>query len=98
MSSLSTNLNWDLAKNRWPSQLNPLLQNPICNGNILPDIKLSPGVNVINHLLGYNLSGYLIIQKSANASIYDNQINNQTPRTTLVLVSDINVTISLYVF
>jgi len=95
---LSHSLTWDQAKDKWSSQLNPILQNPLINGQILSGIKVKSGTNVINHGLQQNLQGYIVIMNSANVTFYDTQQKNQTPQLTLQLVSSGIATISLYVF
>jgi hypothetical protein len=82
----------------WAQQINPILENPLVKGLILPNIALAIGTNVINHKLGRKLQGYYITRKRAAAQIYDQQDSNQTPQLTLVLVSDAVVTIDLAVF
>jgi hypothetical protein len=94
----STDQAFELLQKKWASILNPLIENPGNQANILSGIKLVSGTNTINHLLGRKLQGYRIILKSASASIYDKQLTNQTPDITLQLVSDAAVTVSLEVF
>ncbi len=96
--NLSPHLTWELANPKWAATLNPLLANPLVNGQILPGILLATGTNVINHRLGRKLQGYFIILKSANVTTYDSQAMNQTPDVTLHLVSSGAVMVSLYVF
>lgn len=80
------------------SQLNQIIANPIVSGNIINNVVLAVGDNTINHMLGRNLQGWIIILKSANSNIFDKQSTNSTPNLTLVLNSSGIVTISLYVF
>ena len=98
MVNLSSSLPWELARNKWSSELNPIIANPIVNGSILQNITLVSGLNVINHKLGQNLLGYVVIMKSANVAIYDSQTKNQTPQLTLQLISSGPAVINLYVF
>lgn len=96
--NLSPKLPWDLANPKWAATLNPVIGNPLVNGLVLSNIPLVSGTNVINHKLGRNLQGYIVILKSANVDIYDSQQTNQMPDLTLRLISSGTATISLYVF
>lgn len=87
-----------LMQNRWKSILDKLLTNPSLQSNILKDVQLAIGLNVVNHLLDRNLIGWRIIGINAPATIFDSQANNQTPQTTLILNSNAKVMISLEVF
>lgn len=96
--SLSSKLTWDQANPKWASRLNPLLANPMNNGQMLNNVVLKSGDNVINHGLGHTLQGYLIILNNAAVTFYDKQATNSMPDLTLVLVASGAATISLYVF
>jgi len=84
-----------LLQTKWSSILNPLLSNPLVNGILLKNISLINGDNVVNHKLGRNPQGYIIIDINASASIYRNEPFNEL---TLGLASDADCTVSLYVF
>ena len=96
--SLSPKLEWDLANPKWAATLNPLLGNPLVNGQILSGIVVKSGTNVINHGLTRKLQGYIVILNSANVTFYDSQQTNQMPDRTLQLIASGAATISLYVF
>lgn len=96
--NLSPKLPWELANPKWSATLNPIIANPIVNGQILSNVAVVNGTNIINHKLGRNLQGYLVILKDANVDIYDSQQTNQMPDLTLRLVSSGTANISLYVF
>ena len=87
-----------LMQTKWASILNVLINNPSLNSNIINNVSLVSGKNVINHLLGRNLVGYRIIGKNAVADIYDEQASNQSPNLTLVLRSNASCMINLEVF
>lgn len=87
-----------MADNRWATILNPIVANPANNSIILKNIALTIGNNVINHKLGRNLQGWIIIRKRASADIYDQQDSNQMPALTLVLISDAPVTVDIEVY
>lgn len=94
----SADQTFQLLQQKWASIINPFLSNPSNGSSILSAIPLVSGKNVINHKLGRKLQGYRIILKSAGANIYDNQTSNQMPDLTLILVSDVTVTVSIEVF
>lgn len=79
--------------------LNPLIANAITNGNIIENVSLNVGKNVVNHGLNRNLQGWLPIRWQGSwAQIYDLQNLNNSPSKNLILVSNSVVTINLYVF
>lgn len=95
---LSSNLPWELANSKWSASLNPLLANPLMAGRMINTVVLTTGINVVNHGLQRKLRGYILVLKSANITIYDSQLTNQTPDLTLILNASAPATISLYVF
>lgn len=78
--------------------LNPIFNTNTLGGNILSNITLISGSNIINHKLGRTLSGWQIIRQRAAASIFDTQDTNKTPALTLTLTSSAPVVVDLYVF
>lgn len=88
----------DLMQTKWAQELNPIIANPLLQNNILPNISLVSGVNVINHKLGRKLIGWQPSRIRASATFFDQQDTNQTPELTLVLVSSAPVVIDLVVF
>ncbi len=95
---LSSNLPWELANNKWAASLNPVLANPLVAGRMINTAVLTTGVNTINHGLQRKLRGYFVVLKSANVTIYDSQLTNQTPDLTLILNASAPATVALYVF
>jgi len=83
---------------RWKSILDPLLSAPLANGNLLSNIVLKAGDNVVSHKLGAKLQGYIPVLNSAAATFYDKQSSNQTPEITLIINASIPTTVTLYVF
>ena len=82
-------------QNAWTKELNPVLAMPLNQGIMLEDITLQVGANVINHLLGRKMIGWIIIDQDAQASMFRSQpLNNKT----LTLTSDAIVTLKLWVF
>lgn len=76
----------------------PLVDNVLLNHVLIKDVMLDVGDNVIDHKLGRQLQGYLVVKKSDNSNIYDKQTTNKTQTKTLVLNSSASVLISLIVF
>jgi hypothetical protein len=89
---------FQLMQTRWASILNPILAGPLSQSNILANVSLINGVNVIDHKLGRKLQGWWIVRQNAAAQIYDNQANNLMSDKTLVLTSNAAVTVNLVVF
>ena len=98
MALLSPRLDWSQAQTKWAATLNPIVSNPLVSGLILSNIKVTTGANTINHLLGRDLQGYIVILNSASITYYDSQAANQRPQLTLILNASGDATISLYVF
>ena len=57
-------------QNVWASQLNPVLANLLVQGRVVPNISLSSGNNVINHLLGRMQIGWMLIDLDQGVTIY----------------------------
>jgi hypothetical protein len=92
---LSTNLDWKLANSKWASTLNPFIANPVNNAQIIQDVTLQSGSNILNHSLGRTLQGWFIVDIQGVASIYRSApFNSQT----LTLTSSAKVTCSIGVF
>lgn len=85
----------DLMQTQWASQLNPLLSNPLNSANILKNVKLSVGPNVINHLLGKTMQGWTLVDIDGAATIYRSAPLNDK---TLTLTSSAAVTVNIEVF
>lgn len=96
--NLSPKLEWPLANPKWAATLNPILANPVVNGNLLPSMRVVTGLNVINHKLGRKLQGYMVVLNNTAVTFYDGQDINQYPDMTLALYASGAATISLYVF
>lgn len=84
-----------LLQTKWKSQLDPILSDPISNGNILPQIFLSNGATVINHLLGRMLQGFFIVDINAPATIYRSAPKNAL---TLTLTSSASCIVDIFVY
>lgn len=92
---LSTYLDWSLANTKWANELNPILKNPMTNMQLIPNVVLATGTNLINHGLGRLQQGWVITDIQGAQTIYRNAAFTET---TLSLSSSGAVTISLAVF
>lgn len=92
---LSSKLEWSAANPIWSAAINPVLANPMNNIQILSNIVLKAGVNVINTKLGRMMVGWQQIDIQGAASVYRSAPFNET---TLTLTSTAPVIISLGVF
>lgn len=92
---LSPKLPWELANPKWAAELNPIIANPMTNLMILKNVSLVNGTNVINHGLGKQQQGWVIVDTQGIANIYRNANFNST---TLSLSSSADVTVSIGVF
>lgn len=80
---------------QWAASLDPVIANPLINGNFLKDVHLINGVTVINHLLSRKPQGWLIVDVQGAATVYRSAPFNPL---TLTLTSNAAVTVSLYVY
>ncbi len=87
--------NFMLLQNKWSSILNTVLGKPLSSANILTDVQLNTGVNVINHLLGRKMQGWIISDINASAILYRSQPFNDK---TLTLTTNSDCVITLVVF
>jgi len=95
MAQLSTQLTFPLMLTKWSGILNPLIANPLNGVAILPEQKLSAGVNTFNHLLGRKQQGWVILDIQGPATVYRSAPFNNT---SLTLTSSADVTITLGVY
>lgn len=84
-----------LLQTTWASQIDPIVVRPQNRSNILPQIAIKSGTNVINHLLQRQMQGWSIVDIDAAATIYRSQPFNDL---TLTLTSNANCNILLEVF
>ena len=87
-----------LVQSNWSSLLNPLLDNPLNQGQILEQVTLQIGSNVVNHKLGRKLRGWFIVRQRSAGDVYDTQDTNPSPQTTLTLTSSAIVSVDIFVF
>lgn len=75
----------------------PIQTAQIIDGQVLKNISLITGQpNIINHKLNRNLVGYIVIRKDTNADVWDS--SSSTPALTILLYTDVNCKVDLYVF
>lgn len=87
-----------LLQTSWKAILAPFLRNSLLQGQLLNNVELLNGTNIINHRLGRPLQGWIIVGQNASAIVYDAQASNSQPSLTVILISNANVTVNLYVF
>jgi hypothetical protein len=85
-------------QHQWKSDIDPVLSNPLLQGQLLTQVSLKDGTTVVNHGLGRKLVGWFLVGITGAATVYDKQASNQTPQLTLSLVSSAAVTVNLWVF
>lgn len=71
---------------------------PILDGVLLPGVELVSGSNVVPHMLGRVLRGWIPVRVRADATLYDTQDDNDAPSKTLLLTASADVTVDLWVF
>lgn len=87
-----------MLQTNWAQQLNPLIANPMLQGQLIRNVALINGTTEVNHRLGRKLQGWVLTRQRAAAGIYDDQDTNSMPQLTLTLISDAAVVVDLYVF
>jgi hypothetical protein len=98
MRKLPGNLPKDQMESVWASQIEPVIGRAQNNSNILQNVALAAGTNVINHKLGRKLQGWKPTRLRSSAIVYDQQDSNPTPQLTLILVSSADVIADIEVF
>ena len=71
---------------------------PIINGSLLEEVALISGDTTLDHGLGRELLGWIVVGQSASATIYDKQGTNSDSGRTLILNSSAVATVNLWVF
>jgi hypothetical protein len=82
--------------------LNPVLANPLVNGQLVSGVTLNPTgtPTTVAHGLGRSLKGWLLVRKRGTFDVYDAQDSNPQPAATLILNSTAaqKQLVSLWVF
>jgi hypothetical protein len=76
------------------SSLNVIAALPLSDGVLLEGVDVATQETVINHGLGREARGYIVVRKSAAVDIYDAALS----RFSVNLVASAPVTISLWIF
>lgn len=93
---LSSNMPWDLANNIWAQALNPILGNMMIQGKMISGIALTASTaKVINHGLGRMMTGWWVVDNTANCTVWRTQNLNTK---TITIESSADTTIALWVF
>lgn len=87
-----------LIQSNVASVLQPLLTNPLSRSQLIENVQLSSGLNIVNHTLGRKLRGWMIVRLRGPASTWDSQDTNTKPNLTLLLNSSAAVSVDLMVF
>lgn len=78
--------------------LQDIVSKDILDGQILSDVELTTAPKYIDHGLGREIRGYIVVMKDADESVWDNQKINQTPQSNVLLIASGAVTVTLWVF
>lgn len=82
-------------QNNTEQAITPILDKEIIDGIIVKEIELSTGVeNIVNHKLGREPLGYIIVKKNANSVIWNSSINKRN----IDLRCSANVTVNIWIF
>jgi hypothetical protein len=74
----------------------PLSENVMIQGVLLKDIALTTSETLVEHKLGTDYQGWIIVDKNANANVYVSSKN--LPKRFLALTATATVTVSIWVF
>lgn len=80
------------------TSVNSVLTAVILDYNIVTNVALVVGDNVVNHLLGRAPIGWFVVRKRGPGNFYDKQDSNPTPTRNYIINSDSAVTVDLYFF
>lgn len=73
-----------------------LVDIPILNGQLIENVALTTSAVLVNHKLGRAYRGWIVVDQSANASVYST--TTTLPTRFISLVASNTVTVSLWVF
>ena len=77
---------------------NRVLTSAILDFTLIKSVALKIGDNVVNHELGRNPNGWIVVRKRGPGNFYDKQDSNTTPALNIVINSDSAVTVDFYFF
>ena len=79
--------------------LEEIQKKQIVDGMLLQSVSLTSGVvNNITHKLSRNPTGYIVVTRSADCRVWDDQITNTQKDIYLKLRTSANVVVTLWVF
>lgn len=78
--------------------LDLLTTGPLSGGLLLTGVALASGDTNVEHRLGREPQGYLVVKRSGAADIYDKEVAKNLKSTLLKLNSSAAITVSLYIF
>lgn len=77
-------------------QFSQIKQVPFMNGALFSGVTLTSGSsNTLNHKLGRQATGYMILQNTANSNIWNDTISGST---SIGLHASVTTTVSVWVF
>lgn len=92
---LSSKLPWDKANPIWAQVLNPIMNAPLNNVQIISNYSFKTGTNIINHGLGRLMQGWFLIDPEGTGTVFRAAPLNAS---TLTLTSSADFTSSIGVF
>jgi len=78
--------------------LGPIFSIDLLDGNLITGVDLTTSASVIAHKLGRESKGYIVVKRSANAVVYDNESTNTSKASFIKLIASASVTIDVWVF
>lgn len=78
--------------------LNPVLSADVLDFNIVKNVSLTVGDNVVDHRLGRAPIGWFIVRKRGAGNFYDKQDSNALAAKNCIINSDSIVTVDIYFF
>ena len=88
---------WDMAQTRWAADIDPVLNNLLVQGQLLTNIQLINGVNVVNHKLGRQILGWFLVSPKSAAVVFEAP-EQPNPTLTLTLNSNASISTGIWVF
>tara|TARA_Y100000310_G_C20671353_1_gene810490 strand:+ start:2469 stop:2786 length:318 start_codon:yes stop_codon:yes gene_type:complete len=87
------------VQERLEDSLAPVMDASIIDGQLITGQELVSGTtSIINHKLGRNIRGWIVVAKNAAQHVYDVQSSNDDPDKFLYLTAGGTVTVDLWVF
>ena len=94
---LPQKLSLPMMQTQWAQQIDPVLANLLIQGQLLQNISLSSGTNVINHKLGRTPQGWFLVAPQGSNDVHQ-AAQQPNPTLTLTLVSASALTTGIWVF